>query len=146
MFGMIILNHMNMKGNDICVKLKLFDRKIEEVDKIKFTAFYEEEIIRSIEINNIYGDDEYSSAFVCFDGLDINKKYKIIAECCVGDEWTECNKCFASTFTYNFQNNSVVYSEKLFPEDSPLISGLKFKEDYSFEDAMLHEISYEAVR
>lgn len=146
MFGMVILNHMNMSGNNICVKLKLFNKKIEEIDKIRFSILYEENLIDSIEVGNACEYDQYSSSFVCFNDLNLNKKYKITTECYMEDEWVYCCECFTSTLTYNFQNNIAVYSEKIFAQDGLPLGGLKFEEDYDFRKFISSNISYGEVR
>ena len=127
MFGMIIPNHMNMLGNNICVKLRLFNQKIKDIEKIKFTIFNDDQkLLETVEIDNIYEEDEYSSHFVDFGGLDKNKKYRIVAECCIEEEWVESANCTISTSTHNYSSGVSVY--RTTKEEGLPISGVEFNE------------------
>ena len=143
MFGMIILNHMNMLGNNISVKLRLFDRKIEEVDKIRFIL--DDDVNNAIEIDNSYSDDEFSSQFVNFEGLLINKKYKIAAEYCIKGEWVECDKCFTSTSTHNYSTGKSTY--RTFKEETlPISGGIANKSDFKIGKPTILNVICEVIR
>lgn len=142
MFGMAILNHMNMTGDNICVKLKLFDEKISDVDKIKFSIYDDLILLKEIEIESAMGEDEYSSPFVMFEELEIEKKYKVTIECYKDGKWEHCCECFTGVFTYSFQNNVAVYSEKISTENNMPKCGLGFKNDYDLSSGM----SFRVVR
>lgn len=105
MFGMIIVDHMNMTGDNICVKLRLFNKKIKEVESIRFTLNNEE----MKEISNDFSGDEYSSQEVSFEELAPHRKYELIAECKVNGQWVECDKCYTSTTTHDYSKENIAY-------------------------------------
>lgn len=131
MFGMIMLNHMKMTGNNIVVKLKLFDEKIEEIEKLRFSIYDGLELLKGIEIQDLKGEDDYSSPFVIFDDLEKEKKYRLTVDYCINDSWNFCCECHASALTFNFRNGMTVYSAKLLSEDEQYlpVSGLKLDEE-----------------
>lgn len=110
MFGMIILNHMEMNGENICVKLKLFEKKIEEMEKIRFTIYDDLTPLEAIEKDGVCGEDEYSSPFIVFDKLEKGKKYRVFVECCANGVWGECCNCYTTTATQNFKSDDAIYS------------------------------------
>lgn len=119
MFGMLITNHYEMTGENISVKLNLFDTKIDQFEKIRL-GIYDEHLIEEKEILNC-GEDEYSSPFIIFENLEKKRKYKIVAEYYTDGIWTKICECYTSTATNIFEKDLGIYS-KFEKEELPVPS------------------------
>lgn len=137
MFGMIILNSKKMFGDNICAKLRVFDKRIEEFTSIKFNLYDpHDELLQEASTFN-KGDDEQSSPFIDFGDLMENIRYKIVAQCYKDKKIEYETFCYASTSVFGKSKDDFYLSTFAY-EDLPMTLDF-FGDDNSSEMPFIFE-------